>query len=169
MVSLWSAFEVFVRDILIAVLNEKPLLSEKLLSDAGGKRYFDLPKVSIEDISLYGYNFSNKMGIILFGSRDFSDIRAIQSALNAIFDKTELHTLLEDRSLWYLNQDRHLIVHRRGIVDNRYIQSTGCKYACGSLISVPPLVMESYFAVVIRVAEALFATLDKHLNDRGRV
>jgi len=159
LVSLWSAFEVMVRDVLTVMLNNSPKLSEKLLSDSSARKYFDLPKVSIDDLSLSGYDLSNKMGSLLFGPRDFSDIRAIRAVMTAIFSSASVAEVLNNDSLWHLNQDRHLIVHRRGVVDSRYIQATGTIFQVGESVTVSPRRLEEYFRSVIKCATTILSSL----------
>jgi hypothetical protein len=92
-VSLWSAFEVFARDELLLILNGWPSLAEKLLADPSTKKLFELPRISIDDLSSAGFDLSKSMGNVLFGSRDFSDIRTIKAAIFSICDDAELSSL----------------------------------------------------------------------------
>jgi hypothetical protein len=59
-----------------------------------------------------------------------------------------LRACLSDHELWLLAQRRHLIVHRRGIVDNRYLESTGEKLVPGSQISISPSDIERGLDIV---------------------
>lgn len=160
-ISLWSAFEVMVRDVLTAMLNESPQLSERLLSDVSTKKYFDMPKISVHELSTIDYDLSNKMGSILFGSRDFSDIRAIKAATIAIIGEAKIAEVLNNDSLWRLNQDRHLIVHRRGIVDAKYLKGIKSQYKIGQSIVVSPTELEEYFKVIINCGMNIFSCLEK--------
>ena len=161
LVSLWSALEVLTRDILTIMLNSSPQLSEGLLSDPSARKYFDLPKVSIEELSLSGYDLSGRMGDLLFGSRDFSDLRAIKAGALPVLGCPALAEALGDNLLWVLNQERHLIVHRRGVVDAQYIEATGTRCQVGEVITVSPTKLEKYFGVVVKCAASLLSSLDE--------
>ncbi len=164
-VSLWSAFEVFARDELTIVLNGWPSLTERLLSDPSTKKLFELPKISIDDLSSVDFDLSKSMGNVLFGSRDFSDIRTIKAAFGSICDDPELARELNSDLLWHLNQDRHLIVHRRGIVDRRYLSVTKRNVELGDRINVTPDEVETYFKATTNAATAILQGLSKVLSD----
>jgi len=153
-VGLWSAFEVLVRDALIVLLNCHPTVAAQLLNNSHSKRYFELPKLSIEELSEAKYDLSSSMGHFILGTRDFSDVRTIKAAFSAISSDAKLIEVLNDVTLWDLNQRRHLIVHRRGVVDAKYKTSTQCQLALGERISVTPQDLDKYFRVVIQSAAA---------------
>ena len=59
---------------------------------------------------------------------------------------------LSDRDLWLLFQRRHLIVHRRGIVDSAYIAATGEDLLVGTEMSITPRDFEIYINAVLGAA-----------------
>ncbi len=154
-VGLWSAFEVLVRDELITLLNFKPDVAAQLLSNPSSKKYFELPKFSIEELSEAKFDLSSSMGTLIFGARDFSDLRTIKAAFSAISNDASLFEALNDNDLWGLNQCRHLIVHRRGVVDAKHKALTDCPLEIGERISVKPTDVEKYFCVVVQAATAV--------------
>jgi len=163
-VSLWSAFEVVVRDILTLLLNTSPDKCQQLLADQLAKKYFYLPKFSIEDLSSSGYDLSDKMGDLLLGSRDFSDLKAIKAAVNAIAADSDVASALNSTTLWNLNQDRHLIVHRRGVIDAKYIEATGAEVNTGDVLSVTPKQLGEYLTCVISSTTSVISAL---IQDHG--
>ncbi len=137
-VAAWSALEMFVRDELVLLLDSQPDLVAKLLADTNAKRKFDLPKLSIDDLASRGFNLSMHMGRLLFEERDLSSLPTLKCACEALIDSPNLREKLADPSAWRLNQNRHLIVHRRGIVDEEYIRKTGAKLRVGDQLLVSP-------------------------------
>ena len=156
-VGLWSAFEILVRDELIVLLNSHPAIATQLLNNSCSKKYFELPKLSIEELSETKYDLSSCMGDFILGTRDFSDVRIIKSAFSAISSDGKLIEFLNDDNLWQLNQCRHLIVHRRGVVDAKYKASTECQLPIGERVSVTPQDVDKYFKVVIQSATAILS------------
>jgi hypothetical protein len=59
-----------------------------------------------------------------------------------------LKDALEQKEMWVLNQRRHLIVHRRGIVDASYIANTGDALALGAELTISPNELERYLTLV---------------------
>ena len=160
-VSLWSALEMFVRDEIILLLNQRPELAGQLLSDASAKTKFDVPKLSIENLMIRGFDLSKQMGQILFEERDLSNLVTLKAACNAIFDSAQLREKLGSPILWRLNQDRHLIVHRRGIVDDEYRKKASSTLKSGDQLSIKPDEFIGYARVVSQVGAAFLKSLSE--------
>ena len=62
---------------------------------------------------------------------------------------------LKDLELWELYNRRHLIVHRLGIVDEKYVKETGSKLPIGSEIMVTPLELEDNFDTAVVTAMSI--------------
>ncbi len=154
-VGLWSALEVLVRDGLIVVTNHYPQVAVQLLNNPQSKKYFEFPTLSIEKLSSSQFNLSSCMGDLIFGTRDFSDVRTIKAAFSSISNDATLIDVLNDPDLWQLNQCRHVIVHRRGVVDAKYKASTKCQSALGERIPITPQDVEKFFRVTIQSAAAI--------------
>lgn len=137
-VATWSALEMLVGDELILLLDSRPDLVAKFLSDANAKRKFELPKLNIDDLASRGFDLSTQMGRLLFEERDLSSLPTLKCACEALIDSPNLREKLAAPSAWRLNQNRHLIVHRRGIVDEEYIRKTGAKLRVGDQLLVSP-------------------------------
>jgi hypothetical protein len=69
---------------------------------------------------------------------------------------------LAEKRLWVLCQQRHLIVHRRGVIDARYLEATGEQQAIGSRLSVAPAELESQIESVVAAASALLTAAGQH-------
>lgn len=148
-VLMWSAFEVLARDLFVYSLNCKPDLASRILGDETTKRLFQLKGLDFETLAQYSFDVSHAMGEILIQAHDLGSLTAMKACFTALFpDVPTLRACLSDHELWLLAQRRHLIVHRRGIVDNRYLESTGEKLMPGSQISVSPSDIERGLDIV---------------------
>jgi len=151
--STWSALEMLIGDGLIYLLNADPRLVTKLLSDSNAKKKFELPKLSADYLAEKGFDLSNQMGSLLFEERDLSNLAVIRTACEAIFEDIDLRTMLNAESLWLLNQKRHLIAHRRGIVDDEYIRNTGSTLSIGDHLYVSPDEFEANLAEILSIGK----------------
>ena len=151
--STWSALEMLIGDGLIFLLNSDPKLVTKLLSDPNAKKKFEMPKLNADYLAERGFNLSNQMGSLLFEERDLSNLSAIRTACEAIFEDVELRTMLNAESLWLLNQKRHLIAHRRGVVDDEYLKNTGAKLTVGDHLYVSPGDFEKNLVEVLSIGK----------------
>lgn len=141
-VAAWSALEMLVGDELALLLDSRPDLVTKLLSDQNAKRKFELPKLNVDDLASRGFDLSKQMGHLLFEERDLSSLPTLKCACEALIDSSCLREKLASPTAWRLNQNRHLIVHRRGIVDEEYLRKTGAKLSVGDQLIVSPIEFE---------------------------
>lgn len=158
-VATWSTLEMLISDGLTLLLNHQPDLVGKLLSDPIAKRKFELPKISVEDLAARGFNLSNQMGQLLFGERDLSNFQTLKSACEALINSAELREKLSHPIAWQLNQNRHLIAHRRGIVDEEYIRKTRSKLGVGDQLVVSPQEFEEGLVHAMAVGTKFLAGL----------
>jgi hypothetical protein len=137
--------EVLARDCFVAYLNQRPQVVERLAVDQAAKRRFEFSKIPLETLKEYGFDLSGQMGTLLSRQQDFSDIYTIKSVFTALFrEQKNLAAALEVKELRILNEQRHLIVHRRGIVDKAYVERTGSTQAIGSRLEMSPETLEKF-------------------------
>ena len=152
----WSAIEVLSRDAFVHLLNIKPQLSEALLADHFNRKRFATDKIEWQTLASYGFDLSGSLGSYLVSKADLSNIPAIRAAYTALFPgAVKLRACLLDEKLWHLSQKRHLIVHRRGVVDEAYIAATGASLKVGDVLWAAPAEVEE----AIEAAMALGAEL----------
>ena len=77
------------------------------------------------------------------------------------FTGQDLQQHLRNPKLWLLQQRRHLIVHRRGVVDKQYLEKTGEKIKVGEQLSPTPAEIEEYFRHACDAALALVKGANK--------
>jgi hypothetical protein len=154
----WSAFEVLARDFFVCYMNDVPSAVEVLLADTACKKRFDTGKVPLEVLSEHGYDLSKKMGTVLAAQNDLGDFVTIKVVFLALFGSNPtLRTCIEDRRLWNIAQRRHLIVHRRAIVDADFLKSTNEQLQLGSKLRVSPHDLEDSLGAIRDVGAAILS------------
>lgn len=96
--------------------------------------------------------------VLFIDQNDLADLGGIKAAFVALFPSdSSLRLALSERDLWLLFQRRSLIVHRRGIVDHRFLEASGDKQSIGSLLTLRPRELKRYLEVVTNAAVALIS------------
>lgn len=164
-VLLWSAFESLSRDLFVCLVNSDPMLGKLLLESPDGRRIFQLKALELDTLACYGFNISNSLGSILVYQQDLSDLRTIKCVYGLLFpENAAVREALATRELLMLAQRRHLIVHNRGIVDQRYLDNTGDRLAVGDELQLDPNMVEQYTFVMQDAAAAMVAAVGNKLK-----
>lgn len=161
--SIWASFEVFAGDTITAVVNDDPTLAMPLLSSPRLKKLFNGQQgITMEVLAAHGFNLSDKLGDVLFSTRRLDALSNIREVFAVLSGNCEnIGRSLRDERLWLLNQRRHLIVHRRGVVDADYLAQTSDRVAVGSRLQVHSEDIESYLEVVRDAAVAVLAAFPR--------
>ena len=120
LISTWSNFESFARSFAIEWLNQDPGRAMSLLETPDLKDFFGKKGVDLRTIGDHGFDLSGSMGTILFKDRRLDSLANIRGTMKALFNAPSVQEALGGR-LWLLNQQRHLFVHKRGVVDEAYL------------------------------------------------
>lgn len=137
LVMVWGAIEAFVGDTIQELLNHEPQLGTRLLTADVTKRYFPFRGVSAEALAEYGFNLERSMGNVLFAERRLDSLPMVRDVLSVLLPaSSKLHERFADTGLWTLWQRRHLIVHRRSVVDKAYLSRTPDQQQLGSALRV---------------------------------
>lgn len=160
----WNAFEILSRDIFIAYLNDNPDAVNKLVNDQNLRKRFDLTKISIEDLAIHGFDLSSSMGSLLSKQQDLTDLPTIKTLYTTLFPPPNpFAEKLNEDGLWVLSQQRHLIVHQRGVVDERYKRNTKTNDGVGTRITISPSELDNHIELVFETGLALLEeTCRKH-------
>jgi hypothetical protein len=134
----WSAFEVFCRDYIEKRLNDDPMLCIPIFNSEMLRRRSDLRKLPLEYLISNKFNISEKVGTIIVENYDCSDLLILKEILFCITNKDEIRECMDDKKLWNLFQIRHLIMHRRGIIDKTFLDKTNIDQAIGEKIIIRP-------------------------------
>lgn len=155
-VMVWGAFEVLCREIFVGYLNSNPTEVQKLTADSDTKKIFQAKAVGLEELSEYGFDVSKNLGNVFANNYDLSSLGAIKQTFKVLFPSNQdLHEHLRSQKLWLLHQRRHLIVHRRAVVDKQYLENTGEKIQVGQQLTPTPAEIEEYLKLVCQAACAL--------------
>lgn len=139
----WGALEVLANDLGTKLINARPALAKALVDLNSYKQAGVIKGIPVNLLEEFNFDVSGVMGDIIFSFKRMDSISAIKEFCSAIFSNADLDRSLKSSSLWMLAQRRHLIVHRRGIVDNTYIQTTPDSQPLGSRISISAREVES--------------------------
>jgi len=155
-VLMWSAFEVLSRDLFIILLNGNPGWTSRLLEQPATRKRFAVEKLDWQTLVAYSFDLSACMGLLLSQKADLDDIQTIRETYAALFpDAADMNRVLAEERLWFLFQKRNLIVHRRGLVDQHYLDRTGDHVPLGQQLCVTPAEIESLLAAVLAAGESL--------------
>ncbi|MFZ2406528.1 MAG: hypothetical protein WAW41_15450 [Methylobacter sp.] len=148
----WSAIEVLARDAFVYLLDSKPAYAGLLLADPANRKRFSTERVEWQTLATYDYDLSSSLGSYLISKADLKSVLAIRSTYGALFPTaSELQKLLNNRHLWNLSHKRNLIVHKRGIVDQQYLDATGDKLAIGDILWVAPREVEDLLETTLKI------------------
>ncbi len=114
-----SSVEAILKDYFVDSFNDKTDINME------NKKLNEI-KVTIRDIIDNELNFDNKLGTLIL-ERDkpnFQDLKSIRSNFKNYFNKEiKLESDLRKKLCFYL-EIRHLLVHKGGVVDKKFINST---------------------------------------------
>jgi hypothetical protein len=160
LVLLWSAFEVLCRDTFEMLLNAHPTKVRELVNHPTTRKRFEAERLPLEALVQHGFDLSARLGTVLVGQQDFSDLPAVKAVYGVLFPASaDLNQALAHRGLWTLYQQRHLIVHRRGVIDQAYVDSTGETSCVGTRLAVSPRDFADALGVTIAAGTAMARSL----------
>lgn len=158
----WSALEVLCRDLFEVILNANPKRALAVIQEPAAKQRLQ-SKFTLEELATAGFDLSSSLGSLLTSQQDFSDIRTIKAVmLPTLSAEPDVETAIGNEVLWVLCQQRHLIVHRRGAVDARYLEATGEKRKIGERLVIKPDDLEIQLVKVVNAGHALLVAAGKH-------
>lgn len=134
LISIWSVFESFSRNLIVQLVNDDPNNAEPILKSPDLKDFFGKQVIDIQTIGDHGYDLSKSMGDIIFRGRRLDSLSVIKSVFKSLFDSSDVQVALGDLRL--LNQRRHLFIHNRGIVDADYLRNSGDNSPIGKRLTV---------------------------------
>jgi hypothetical protein len=160
LVLLWSAFEVFCRDTFETLLNGNPAKVQALINHPSTRKRFEAERLPLDTLLQHGFDLSARLGTVLVSQQDFTDLRAIKAVFAVLFPGgTDLNSALARRELWTLYQRRHLVVHRRAVIDQAYLDATGETSPIGTRLVVKPQAFEAALGVVVSAGTELVRAL----------
>jgi hypothetical protein len=153
----WGAFEVLVSDVVRYVLNNNPSLALRLVSTDPSKRHFK-SNLSLESIAYFDFQLKNVMGDLLFADQFLDNLYRMRDVISVLFPRAlAVHAALASDDLHHIWQTRHLIVHRRGIVDEKFAKNTRSKVSIGERLPISPQDIESAMRLIADAGAKLLA------------
>ena len=143
----WGAFEIFANDTLRVLLNARPKI---ITVFAESKPYRDVlsARMLIEALEAKDFNLSSAMGDIFCDVVKLDLLEKIRDAVHISLGDPSVDIMLKDDRLWKISQQRHLIVHRRGLIDARYLERTSDRATVGEPLILNGDYIETSLTVV---------------------
>lgn len=162
----WEAFEIFANDTIRALLNARPHLINGFLKDKNYKALLS-GEILLEALETNRFDISSAMGDIFCEVAKLDSLKKIRTALNICAGEPSLDAMLKDGRLWRLSQQRHLIVHRRGVIDARYLERTSDRGRIGERLKLGSKYVEASLVLVRDVGCNLSVACQRRLVESG--
>lgn len=106
-----------------------------------------------------------KMGDFLLRERGLESLISIRKVFLAIFpDQDKMNQMLKDELLWKLWHRRHVVVHRRGRIDEAYMRQTGDKrQETGALLNIERDEIDEIILFLCRMVREMLLSADRLL------
>lgn len=150
----WNAFEVLARDSVSAFMREFPSCLSAMASTEWAKRTWGKGRC---ESAVSGHPDVDE----LVGRTNFNNLSTVVSVFGAVSSAgPDLLRAIDSAALKLLFERRHLVVHRRGVVDSDYLVATTDTVALGSYLSVKPADLTDSFSAIEMAACELLSGLD---------
>jgi hypothetical protein len=158
----WGALEILVNDILRVLLNAKPQLMRTLTIH---KPYRDVlsGQIMLAALEANQFNLSSAMGDLFAEAVKLDSLEKIRDAIRLCVTDPAVDAMLKDERLWRISQQRHLIVHRRGLVDARYIERTSDHAVIGDHLKLDAAYVEASLVLVRDTGCSIYGATQKRL------
>lgn len=168
-VLLWSSIEVLLRDLFTVVCNTHPKyfieFKSKIQDNEKTRKRFDF-KINFETLEKYGFNGEKALGSIFLEHNQLQDLESMLVAVNAALASKNAGADKDTLSqIWKLYFRRHLIVHRRGVVDAEHFARLKEDGSIGEKIQISP----DTFQISLKAAVALGKAMELQLAKRHAV
>lgn len=120
-----------------------PLLQDKAYKDTLFAKN-EIPSLLLEN----KFDLSQCMGDIFSDAIKLDALSKMQNLAHLLFSNTELDIAMKNQNMWGVAQKRHLIVHRRGIVDANYLEKTSDKATIGTQLIFDAIEVEKSISMV---------------------
>lgn len=171
---MWTIFEVAVADLWETTLNigfevlgkdALERLSKTNTQEAEVK--ISGKYIKIDYLAQFDFNVKDNVGHILKHRFDFSSIQGIKDAYKFVFPRSKtIERALNNDTLRVLAEQRNLIVHRAGYIDNKYKHAIETEQKIGEKLSVNSQI--EYADVVMEVFGDLLSVSNKYLSSKDK-
>ncbi len=161
LVGVWGAFEVFASSFATAALNDRPEWVGRILRSEIGKRIFPKSGVAVEALERFGFNVASSMGYVLLEGKRLDSLSSLADLICSLVEDDDVQQCFKGPDLWLLNQRRHLVVHRRGVIDHDYLKKTGEKADVGQRLALVSVDLERHVETVCKTAIAILDAYER--------
>ncbi|QGM94081.1 hypothetical protein F7D13_08620 [Methylocystis rosea] len=159
----WGAFETLVNDSIRFMLNEHPSIVSCFVTSRTNKDALIGRNFMLDALQENNFDLSKMMGDIVCNAMKFDSIGKIRDAVRSLLNNDEIDTSLKNTELWLVSQRRHLIVHKRAVIDSSYIANTTDNGQIGEKLSLKASYVEESLVLVRDIGLAFFdACVLKH-------
>lgn len=121
--------------------------------------------IKLDYLEKFNYNIRDNVGSILRHYFDFSCLAGITDAYSLAFPRsTTIEKTLRSETLNILAESRHLIVHKAGIIDERYKRITGTSQKVGTKLEIDKRHTELYITLVVQVIRQILNSANQYLK-----
>ncbi len=160
----WSAFEVLISDTLRSLMNECPKIIGNF-TDTKPYREALSGRALLEALENNNFDLSHGMGDLFCDLVKLDALEKIRAAILIALVDPKLDIQLKDERLWSISQQRHLIVHRRGVVDSHYLERTSDSMLSGDDIEFKSAYIEECLVVVRDVGCSILKSAQFRINN----
>jgi len=150
--STWTAYEVLGGDLWEDTVNNSFKAASNVINYDPQTNPVDSTKFDLHLLFKHGLNLEDKMGTVLKHKFKFTSVEQIDFAFTACFETrrtSKKQRTAENKNLFGVEQARHLILHKGGVVDERYQRKVSPDLVIGHrlVLSIPELneAMEEVF------------------------
>ncbi|WP_143595017.1 hypothetical protein [Thioclava sp. DLFJ4-1] len=163
-IMVWTAFEVLASDVIRLTLNERPHLVMRLAESKEFKNHFSGGAL-LDGLSNLDFDMSKSIGDYFVSQVNLDSLPKIRSVISRIFDDGAMDQGLKNPQIYNLNAKRNLIVHRRGVIDEKYKAATSSSQAVGEKLVLDANMISSDLELVISLANTLLDVSSQRLCD----
>jgi hypothetical protein len=175
LLGLWTAFESFMQDTWVVVVNARPVpLAQRVVEPSANlETGMQMKQLSMKEIANAGFDLRGAMGTLLLRQKavDFQQFKTIRAAYKVAF-AGELESAFEPYAveLSFLEAVRNLFAHKGGVIDEKFLNRArkrpGFSDAkVGNMIGIGGAIVAQYANTVADCATGLINALDKWLTD----
>jgi hypothetical protein len=174
----WTAFESLATDLWVNSLNHRPkslgmsaLKAQRRKSDDDESNVDNLGAISVDVLAKYDFDLRERIGYYLWREQvfKFNNLSSIRSAYKAAFGKQAKEWFNDekfDKDLPTVEALRHVLAHRGGIIDDRFLDRVKSKPHLSHLVKDQKIVLDGDAAA--KSAEVAFVcgfTLADHVDE----
>ncbi len=162
--SIWTSYEVLTGDLWEDLVNESRQAAQNVCRSEKAQDSLNSKKIDLDILFEHDLDLSNKMGTILKSRFDFTSTGKINAAYDACFGIKKEKKDPSDSVLFQIEQRRHLILHKAGIVDKKFLKNTRGDYEVGQRLKLSLSELGKYMEDIFEQGFELLQKTEDWLN-----